>query len=51
MDLVSQFSIEKFSNNTINYKIIFGSTPNKFLDEMLLFNFKIDISNEIWVLK
>ena len=51
MDLVSEFKIEKFNNNKIYYKIIYGSNPNKFLDEMLLFNFKIDTSNEIWTLK
>ena len=51
MDLVSEFKIEKLNNNEISYKIIFGSTPNKFLDDMSLFNFKIDTSNETWKLK
>ena len=48
IDLISNFKIETFNNNEIIYKIIFNSTPNKFLDIMSLYGFKIDISNEIW---
>ena len=51
MDLVSEFIVEKFNNNEIIYKIIFGSSPNKFLDDMQLLNFKINTSSEIWKLK
>ena len=51
MDLVSQFRVEKFNNNEIIYKIIFGSSPNKFLDDMLLLNFNINTSSQIWKLK
>ena len=50
-ELVSKFNIEKINNNEILYKIIFNGMPNKFVDEMKLYNFKIDNSNEIWLLK
>ena len=50
-DLVSNFKIEKFNNKEIIYKIIFNSSPDRFLENMLQFNFKIDVSNEIWKLK
>ncbi len=51
LDLVSDFKIEKFDNEKIIYKIIFNSSPQKFLDNMLLFDFKIDSSSGIWKLK
>ncbi len=51
LDLVSDFKIEKFNNEKTIYKIIFNSSPQKFLDNMLLFDFKIDSSSGIWKLK
>ena len=51
LDLASEFSIEKFDNNEIIYKIIFNSSPDKFLNIMLNSNFNIDTSNEIWKIK
>jgi len=51
LDLVSNFKIEKIDSKEIFYKIIFNSTPQKFLEEMLLFDFKIDSSSSIWELK
>ncbi len=51
LDLVSDFKIEKFNNEKIIYKIIFNSSPQKFLENMSLFDFKIDSSSGIWKLK
>ncbi len=51
LDFVSDFKIEKFNNEKIIYKIIFNSSPQKFLENMLLFDFKIDSSSGIWKLK
>ena len=51
IDLVSSYQIEKFNNKEILYKIIFNSTPNRFLDIMFLNNFKVDTSKEIWRLQ
>jgi len=48
IDLISSFKIEMFNNREIIYKIIFNGAPNKFLDIMSLYNFKIDTSKEIW---
>ena len=50
-DLVSDYKIEKFDNKKIIYKIIFNGSPDKLLDDMLLINFKIDMSNDIWKIK
>jgi len=50
-DLVSDIKIEKFNSKEIIYRIIFNSTPNKFLDIMSLYNFKIDTANEVWKLQ
>ena len=51
IDLISEFTIETFNNKEIIYKIIFNGNPNKLLDIMTLYDFKIDTSNEIWKVK
>jgi len=48
IDLVSDFKIEMFNNEEIIYKIIFNGNPDKLLNIMSLYNFKIDTSKEIW---
>ena len=48
IDLISNFKIEMFNNKEIIYKIIFNGNPNKLLDIMSLYDFKIDTSKEIW---
>ena len=48
IDLISDFNIEKFDNKEIIYKIIYNSTPDKFLDTMLSNNFRIDTSSDLW---
>ena len=47
IDLISNFKIEMFNNKEIIYKIIFNGNPNKLLDIMYLYDFKIDASNDI----
>ena len=51
IDLISNFKIEMFNNKEIIYKIIFNGNPNKLLDIMSLYGFKIDTSKEIWKVK
>ena len=51
IDLISNFKIEMFNNKEIVYKIIFNGNPNKLLDIMSLYNFRIDSSQEIWKVK
>ena len=50
-DLISDYRIEKFNNKEIIYKIIFNSSPDKFLENMLSLNFNIDTSNDVWKLR
>ena len=50
-DLVSNFKIENFNNREIIYTIVFNGTPDKFLESMLLLDFKIDISSKVWKLR
>ena len=48
--LVSDFKIEKINSKNTIYKIIFNSSPDKFLDKMLSFGFNIDTTNDVWKL-
>ena len=48
LDFVSDFKIEKFDNNEIIYKIIFNSTPQKFLENITMSDLKIDTSKSVW---
>ena len=47
-DLVSKYEIEIFNNKEIIYKIIFNGNPNKLLNNLNLYNFKVDSSNIVW---
>jgi len=51
LDLVSEFKIEKFNNKEILYKVIFNGSPDKFLENMSLSDFRVDTSNDTWKLK
>ena len=51
VDLISDYRIEKFNSNQIIYKIIFNSTPDKFLKIMQNAKFKIDTSKDVWKLQ
>ena len=49
-ELVNKFNIYKIDNKNIIYKVIYNSTPDKFIKSFKNKNFQIDISNEIWKL-
>ena len=51
IDLISEYKIEMFNNKEIIYKVIFNGNPNKLLDIMNLYGFKIDTSNKVWKLQ
>ena len=51
MDLVNDYSITKFNNNHIFYKIIFNGTSINFLNFMKDKNYEFDIQKKVWVLK
>ena len=48
LDLVSNYYIESFSNKKIIYKIIYNSTPDKFINEFKNTNIKLNTSNSVW---
>ena len=51
VDLISNYKIENFNSKQITYKIIFNSTPDKFLKIMQNAKFKIDTSKDVWKLQ
>lgn len=51
IDLISDYTIDRFDNKKTIYKIIFNSTPDKFLESMESFNFNVDTSRELWKIK
>ncbi len=51
VDLISNYKIENFNSKQIIYKIIFNSTPDKFLKIMENSKFKIDTSKDVWKLQ
>ena len=51
LDLISYFSIYKFNNQEIFYKIIFNGSPKKFLTEMKNIGYEFDTQRKIWNLK
>jgi len=48
LDLVSNYYIDRFSNEKIIYKIIYNSTPDKFINEFVNSDIKLNTSNSIW---
>ena len=48
LDLVSKYYIDKFSSDNTVYKIIYNSTPDKFLSEFRNLGFEVDTSYKIW---
>jgi hypothetical protein len=51
IDLINYYSIFRFNKNSIQYKVIFNGTPNKFINIMNNINYKFDIQKKIWILK
>ena len=48
LDLVANYYIDSFTNDKIIYKIIYNSTPDKFITEFKSSNIKLNTSNSIW---
>ena len=48
LDLVSYYYIDYFSNEQIIYRIIYNSTPSKFINEFKNSNIKLNTSSSIW---
>ena len=51
IDLVSDFNILNFNSESIQYKIIYNSTLNIFLNDMRKKNLELEIENNIWTIK
>ena len=51
LDLVAKYSIYKFSNERVIYKIVYNNSPNKFIEEIISSGFNIDNSSAIWKIK
>ena len=50
-DLVYNYYVESITNNETIYKIIYNSTPKKFIKNFEDRNFQIDYNSEIWLIK
>jgi len=48
LDLVSSFYINNINSNKLIYKIIYNSTPDKFINEFIEDNIKLNTSKSIW---
>ena len=48
LDLISNFYIESFNNKKLIYKIIYNSTPDKFINEFSKSNIKLNTGQSIW---
>ena len=51
IDLISDYQIAKFDSKETIYKVIFNSSPDKFLEIMKSLGFKINVSKELWQVK
>ena len=51
LDLVSNYFIESISNEKIIYKIIYNSTPDKFINEFSNNNIKLNTSSTTWIIE
>ena len=48
---MTEYKIEKFNSKNIIYKIVFNSSPDKFLEKMFSVGFLIDTANDVWKIK
>ena len=48
LDLVSNFYIHSINNDKLIYKIIYNSTPDKFINEFSNGNIKLNTSESVW---
>ena len=51
LDFISNYYIQNFSSDKTVYKIVYNSTPDKFLSEFRSDGFEIDTSYKIWKIK
>ncbi len=51
IDLISNFTINRFDKDFIYFEVIFNGTPNKFINIMSNKNYDFDTQKKIWILK
>ena len=51
VDLISNYSINKFDKNSIFYEVIFNGTPKNFINIMTNKNYIFDTQRKVWILK
>ena len=51
IDLISDFNILSFNNESIQYKITYNGAPNLFLNDMKKKEINLEIKNNIWIIK
>jgi hypothetical protein len=51
IDLISDFNILSFNNESIQYKITYNGAPNVFLNDMKKKEIDLEIKNNIWIIK
>ena len=51
MDLVSDFNILNFNNESVQYRIIYNGTPDVFLNDMKKRNLELEMKNNIWTIQ
>ena len=51
VDLINNYSINKFDKDYIFYEIIFNGTPKSFINIMGNKNYKFDTQKKVWILK
>ncbi len=51
IDLVNNYSIQKFNKDYIYYEIIFNGTTKNFINIMINKNYNLDTQKKVWILK
>ena len=51
IDLVSDFNILNFNNESVQYRIIYNGTPDVFLNDMRKRNLELEMKNNIWTIQ
>jgi hypothetical protein len=51
IDLISNYSINKFNKDFIFYEVIFNGTSTNFINIMKNENYKFDTQKKIWILE
>ena len=51
MDLIPNYFIERFSEKSTIYKVVFNGTPDKFINELVTDGFNLETTSSIWIVQ